>query len=368
MTLFTRYLLRQLLAPTLLALVAFAGAVWVSQALRYVDLIVNQGLSVVTFAYLTGLLVPSLVLVVLPFAAFVGALAGYHKLRGESELSVCRATGLSDLQLARGGLWLGVVFMLVSYGVSLYVMPTAYQHFRDLQHDLSRDASAVAIQTGVFTSLTPGLTVHVAERLPSGELGTLIVHDTRQAQGAVTLLAERGDLIRGATGPILVLREGSYQERDAEGDLSVVYFDETTVDLVTGAGEVGDRAQKTREYYLSDLLWPGDEAGDERTRQLMIVEAHERLSWPLVSLALPLIAATCVLRYRSVRDSGWPISVAASVLAILVVVLALTSLSAAKASLTMLPLLYLVPLVPIMACLTLLAGGRRLPRPGGAAS
>ncbi len=360
MTVLTRYLLRQLLAPTLLALVAFAGAVWVSQALRYVDLIVNQGLSVVTFVYLTGLLVPSLVLVVLPFAAFVGALVGYQKLRAESELSVCRATGLSDLQLARGGLWLGILFMIASYGVGLYVMPTAYREFRGLQHELTRDVSTVAIQTGVFTSLVPGITIHVAERLPSGELGTLIVHDTRRDGGAVTLLAERGDLIRGSAGPILVLREGSYQERVPDGGLSVVYFDETTVDLVVGNGEVGDRSLKTREYFLGELLAASGEAADDRTRRQMVAEAHERLSWPLVSLALPMIAATCILRYRAVRDSGWPISLAASLLAILVVVLALTALSAVKANLALVPLLYAVPLVPIAGCLAILAGGRRL--------
>ena len=61
MPLFARYILRQLTGPTLLALVAFSGAVWVSQSLRFVDLIVNKGLSVGRFLYLTALLVPSLV-------------------------------------------------------------------------------------------------------------------------------------------------------------------------------------------------------------------------------------------------------------------------------------------------------------------
>lgn len=368
MTLLTRYFLRQLLAPTTLALVAFAGAVWVSQALRFVDLIVNKGLSVGRFLYLTSLLVPSLVLVVLPFAAFVGALAGYHKLRAESEISVCRAAGLSDWQLGRAAVWLGVVFAALSYLTSLYVMPTAYRHFRGLQHEITRDFSALAFQAGVFTSVTPGLTVYVGERLPSGDLGRLVVHDTRRGDQAVTLVADSGDLVRGADGPILALKDGNYQERAADGSLSVVYFDETVVELGSTSSPDGDRVAKTREMYVGELLQGGAAAAglDDaqlRQRRLMVVEAHERLSWPLLSLALPLIAATCILRFRWAREQGWPVSVAASGLAMAVVVFALMASSAAKANLAMLPLLYAAALVPTMACLVLLVSGRRLPSP-----
>ncbi len=368
MNLLTRYLLRQLLAPTLLALVAFAGAVWVSQALRFVDLIVNQGLSVLTFTYLTGLLIPSLVLVVLPFAAFIGALAGYSKLRAESELSVCRATGLSDLQLARGAFWLGVIFLVASYVVGLYVMPTAYRHFRTLQHDLSRDVSTLAIQTGVFTSPIDGLTLHVAGRSETGELVNLVVHDTRRSGAAVTLLADRGNLVRGEDGPILVLRDGSYQELSDDGTLSVVYFDDTTVDLTVRADDEGGRMAKSREMYLGELWRSRSEGGNERTFRHLTVEAHERLSWPLVSLALPLIAATAVLRHRAVREQSWRTTAVASVVAITVVALALTSVNLARNDLALLPLLYTVPLLPILICLLLLANLRRrsLPRGAGA--
>ncbi|MFW5678988.1 MAG: LptF/LptG family permease [Pseudomonadota bacterium] len=366
MNLLTRYLLRQLLAPTLLALVAFAGAVWVSQALRFVDLIVNQGLSVLTFTYLTGLLIPSLVLVVLPFAAFIGALAGYSKLRAESELSVCRAAGLSDLQLARGALWLGVVFVLASYVVGLYVMPTAYRHFRTLQHDLSRDVSTLAIQTGVFTSPVNGLTLHVGGRTETGELVNLVVHDTRRPGTAVTLLADRGDLVRGDDGPILVLRDGSYQELHGDGTLSVVYFEDTTVDLTVRTDDQGGRIAKSRELYLGELWQARTEGDNDQNYRHLTVEAHERLSWPLVSLALPLIAATAVLRHRAVREQSWRTMAVSSGVAVAVVTLALTSVNLARNDLALVPLLYAVPLAPIVTCLALLTTARRVRVPRSA--
>ena len=80
MKIYLKYLVQQLVLPALLATVAFSGAVWLSQSLRFVDLIVNKGLPLTTFLYLTALLLPSLLLVVMPFALFCAVLFAYHRL------------------------------------------------------------------------------------------------------------------------------------------------------------------------------------------------------------------------------------------------------------------------------------------------
>jgi lipopolysaccharide export system permease protein len=358
MPLYARYLVRQLTLPTLLALVAFAGAVWLSQSLRFVDLIVNKGLSVPRFVYLTSLLVPSLVLVVLPFAAFVGTLLGYNRLKGESELGIFRATGLSDLQIARGAIVLGAAFTVVSYAVALWLMPTAYRHFRDMQFDIRQSMSAVTIQAQVFTPITDGLTVYVADRTPTGDMADILVHDTREADRDITLLAERGRLIRGDDGPILRLWDGSYQERGTGGELSIVSFAETAVELA-GEQDTAERRLKTRELYIGALLNPPPSVTDPTERAQRIAEGHDRLAWPLVSLALPLVAATSVLRHRPVRESGWYALAAASLVAVAVAVGSFTAVNLAKADPRLIPLLYAVPLSTILGCIVLLASRRR---------
>jgi lipopolysaccharide export system permease protein len=45
----TRYILRQSLGAALFVTVALSAAIWLTQSLRLVDLIVNRGLSVLTF-------------------------------------------------------------------------------------------------------------------------------------------------------------------------------------------------------------------------------------------------------------------------------------------------------------------------------
>ena len=94
-------MLRQLL----LALIGVTGAlvalIWLTQSLRFVELVVNRGLSLLVFLQLTGLLIPSFIAVILPITTFVVVQFVYQRLAGDRELTVMRAAGLSPLALSR---------------------------------------------------------------------------------------------------------------------------------------------------------------------------------------------------------------------------------------------------------------------------
>jgi lipopolysaccharide export system permease protein len=49
-----RYIFRQLAGPVFLVTVTLTGVVWLTQSLRFLDLIINRGLSTTGFLYLTA--------------------------------------------------------------------------------------------------------------------------------------------------------------------------------------------------------------------------------------------------------------------------------------------------------------------------
>ena len=53
-----RYMLRQLIWPLFFIALAMAGVIWLTQSLRFVDLILNRGLPAHTFFYLAILVLP----------------------------------------------------------------------------------------------------------------------------------------------------------------------------------------------------------------------------------------------------------------------------------------------------------------------
>src|SRR5690348_9012990 len=96
----SRYVLRQLIEPVLLFTFLLTVVIWLSQSLRLLDLVINRGQSAVTFVYLTVMMLPQLLVIILPIAYFGGTLYGLHRLNTESELVVMNAAGFSRAQLA----------------------------------------------------------------------------------------------------------------------------------------------------------------------------------------------------------------------------------------------------------------------------
>ncbi|SVD12579.1 uncharacterized protein METZ01_LOCUS365433, partial [marine metagenome] len=77
---FSLYIMGQLIGPLIVVTLSFTGVIWLTQSLRFIDLIVNKGLSFGLFLYMTTLLLPSLLSVILPIALFAAVLYTYHQL------------------------------------------------------------------------------------------------------------------------------------------------------------------------------------------------------------------------------------------------------------------------------------------------
>ena len=96
-----RYVFRTAASAFLAGLGALTGIVWITQALRQIDLMTSKGQSLLVFFTITGLTVPSLVAVIAPVALFVGVLYSLNRLNGDSELVVMSASGISPSRLLR---------------------------------------------------------------------------------------------------------------------------------------------------------------------------------------------------------------------------------------------------------------------------
>jgi lipopolysaccharide export system permease protein len=359
MKIYLLYLLRQLALPTLFATLALSGAIWLSQSLRFVDHIVNKGIPAVTFVYLTALLFPSLLLVILPFALFCAALFVYHRLAVEAELTVFKAIGLSNLQIAAPCLLLAAVVTLISYSISLYFMPLAFRSFRDLQLQLESDFSYLLLQPAVFNAPADGVTVYVRRYRADGSLEGVIVHDERQPKLPVTMLAEESSLVQGPNGPLFVLERGNRQEFDARNadnpSLSILHFDRYTLDLAANETPRTERSPKPKEQYVHELLDPPASLSEAR-RMGRIAEGHKRLTWPLNALVFPLIGLAALLARDFDRRGVWPSLLIATVVVVLDEALSMAIGGLVETNLALIPLLYAATIVPGVVSLAVIAG------------
>src|SRR5437764_13517889 len=211
------YVLRQLVGPVSLFIFLLSSVIWLSQSLRLLDLVINRGQSAPTFFYLTLLMLPSLLVVVLPIAYFAGTLYGLHRLNADSELTVMSAAGFSRGQLLVPVLVAAAVVTVATYACSLYVMPFCQRLMKDKEIDIRGDIGAAILNEGQFNTPARGLTVFMRELTPAGELRGVLVHDERDRLRPTTYLAERGLLAQTPAGARLIMVDGTIEQGTVQG-------------------------------------------------------------------------------------------------------------------------------------------------------
>jgi lipopolysaccharide export system permease protein len=355
----TVYILLQLLTGTVLVTVGLLCILWLTQSLRFIEVIVGKGASIGTFLTLTGLLLPNFLVYVLPVALFVVVLFTYNRLTTDRELIVLRAAGVGPFGLARPALILALALTLTSGALTLHFVPESVRAFRELQWTVRNDVTGLLIREGAFNTVVPGVTVYVRARSASGELLGLMVHDARHPEETVTLMAERGALIHGDVGPRVLMVNGSRQAvARGSGKLSLLYFDSYTMDFNTSGGGAGERFRDARERPFAEILTvtaedePGLSPVDIRRFR---VEAHQRLAGPLSCLTLTLVALAGIMSGSfNRRGNGRRISGAiAAMIGVEAMIIGAGNLAAG--SLLFLPLVYLAVLVPAGLAVLLLA-------------
>lgn len=351
-----RYVLRQML----LALVAVTGGlvalIWLTQSLRFVELVVNRGLSFRIFFQLTGLLLPYFVAVILPITTFCVVQFVYQRLAGDRELTVMKGSGLSPLALARPALGLTLLAIAALYILNVMVVPRTSADFREFQFEIRNRVAAFLLQEGVFTPISDDLTVYVRARDTDGTLRGILVDDGRQKNSHATILAERGRLSMHEGIPRVILMNGSRQEIDRQsGRLNVLTFQENVLDLSDSSKSDETRYRDASEMSMEELLHP-EGLVQPRDYPKLRAEWHRRLAQPLTALSFTMVAlvATLMGTFRRHGNILRPLISVLFVVGLLAVGLAIGNLAARSSD--FIPLVWIHALLPTVVCAWLLIG------------
>ena len=354
-----RYMFRQLLVALIASTGGLVALIWLTQSLRFIEMMINRGLSLLVFMRLTSLLIPSFVAVILPITTFVVVQFIYQRLSTDRELTVMRAAGLSPWALARPALAVGIVSVLVGYLLNIWVVPAASAAFREYQFEIRNRMAAFLLQEGVFTTVSDDLTIYVRTRDPDGTLHGVLIDDARQKNSHATVLAERGRLIPSPTAPRVILENGSRQEIDKQtGRLNMLTFAQNALDLSENSKAEAQRYRDPTEMSVRELLHPNPAVWNPREFGKLRAEAHKRLTAPLTALSFALVALVSVLTGTFRRHGGLLriVAAVASVVALLAAQLALFNLAARAPAL--LPLVWVEAIAPGLIAAWALFGPR----------
>ncbi|MCW9033645.1 MAG: LptF/LptG family permease [Rhodospirillales bacterium] len=348
----TRYIMLQLAIGMIFVTSILTCVIWLAWSLRFVELIVNQGVSAGTFAYLTALMLPNFLPFVLPLAMAIVVTFFYNKMTTDRELVVMRASGMSQIEIAKPALFISSIVMILIFAVNFYFLPKSYQKFREFQWEIRYNYSNVLLQEGMFNSISKDITVYVRERNRNGELVGILVHDNRVNGRPATLMAERGALVDTDKGARVVMFSGNRQVVDKKASsMSILYFDRYTFDMESAGEAAPSRYREARERMVPELLNARtDQTILDKDRGKFLVEGHNRITGPLLSLTFTIAALACMISGPFTRRGQVKRVTAVAGLVILLQGLVLGVNSFVAKNLGMAPLIYLMAILPMIIC------------------
>ena len=340
------YISKQVFAWTVISAVALIGIVWLSQALRLIELLVNRGADLGDFVLLSILTIPLWLLVVLPSAALFATMLVLNHLQQDREITALSSIGLSNFAIARGPLLVGAVVSLFLYLNSAFLLPLTFTGYKTMVSNLRTAAPIVVIQEGVFTDITKGLTVFIKEKQGRYRFRSIFVSDRRDPENRVEVVAESGFLDLQSATPQLVFTRGMRSELvPGATRAALLNFDSYTLKLTSEYRGSGERARDYNELDIPTLL-AGRHSIEKYSRE-MRAEGHFRLATPILGLTMVVIGAGAILNRQYARATSWRMMLAGVTLAIAVQVGVIAARGLTIDHPQLYPLLYAAGIVPI---------------------
>lgn len=304
MSVIDRYISRTVLWAFLIILVALTGIIWMTQALRGIDLMTGQGQSILVFLGITGLAIPVLAMIIAPIALLISAMHSLNRLATDSEIIVLNAAGISPWRFLRPFLLATAVVSVLVATLSIYLGPECLRALRRWQAQIGADVLTNILRPGEFSRLG-ALTIRIQGRQPGGLLVGIFIDDQRNPAERINILAERGRVQKNERGSFLVLEDGNLQRFEtAKRDPALVAFKSYAFDLSQFSNVNPIIAYGARERTFGELISPpvNDPIFKKNPGEFRS-EFHDRLFAPLYPLVFILMAFAALGAPRTTRQN-----------------------------------------------------------------
>lgn len=313
MLIYQRNIFFTVLKSVIGAILLITAFVWLAQVIKLIYLF-GKGVSFSKFLYITLLLLPYLFFAILPFAVTIGAIVAYNKLYNDRELLILNSSGVKPSLTILPLLRVGIIFTVLAYACSLYLLPTSYSKLKSTLSYFRNNFVVNIIQEKVFTQITKNITVYVDEK-EYGLLRGVIVFD--YTNNALTILfAEKGKIIVNDELSNIELYNGMRQIlNDKQQSLNYMSFSELSVplhhnscndDIYSSNKKCVEYVETTnrslQEYFINELFYPNVTNNDQLK---LVIEGIHRVTWPLYNILAPIIAISIFIRtpYRRTKTN-----------------------------------------------------------------
>ena len=296
------YFAQEFLKNYISILFAFGLIIWITQAVRLLDLIGEDGNSIKTyFLYILSILPKyfSKISIIIFFISFVVTISKFEE---HNELRALWFSGLEKKKFINYLLRSTAIFVLILIIIRCFIVPHFSNYSRYLLLNTGVGAIGPLLKQNNFNNPLKKITIYIGKKNQINELEDIILFED-DANIKKTIVAKSGVVINENNKNLLVLVEGSIQEERKDRKISILDFDKITLDL-------SQYSKKTVEYYkfneifFLELVKRANNKNDEQLSNV-VGELNDRIVMPLFIPSLVLLACLLIITNKEIINNNF---------------------------------------------------------------
>jgi lipopolysaccharide export LptBFGC system permease protein LptF len=295
------YFIQEFLKNYLSILVAFGLIIWITQAVRLLDLIGEEGNSIKTYFLYIFSIVPKFFSRISLIIFFISFVVTISKFEDHNELRALWFSGLEKKKFISYLLRSSIVLILILVIIRCFVVPYFSNYSRHLLLNSGVGAIGPLLKQNNFNNPLKKITVYVGKKNQINELEDIILFEDN-SDIKKTIIAKSGVVINENNKNLLVLVDGSIQEERKDKKISILDFDKTTLDL-------SQYNKKTIDYYkfnemlFLELIKRFNDKNDGQFTNI-VGELNDRIIMPLFIPSLVLLACFLIITNKEVINNN----------------------------------------------------------------
>lgn len=300
----------------MIGLMVFTFMLLMEKILKLIELIVTRGVNISQILMLLLFIAPSFLIFTIPTAVLLGTLLAFGRLSSDSEVTACKASGISLYQLFIPVSLYSVVACGLTAFLVFYGLPWGNRGFRSTLYLIAQSKGDIEIKERVFNDAFDGLVVYV-DKIPidGKQMEGILIYDERDKVRVNTIFAREGYIVTNPKTQEAILRlfTGNIHRFDPTGNvyqkLQFNAYDlklELTKVLSTLTAKLKDREMSIDE--IQEKIEKLKETKGDTTS--LRVELHKRYAFPFTCIIFGLIGTPLGIQpRRSGRSYGFVFSI-----------------------------------------------------------
>ena len=289
-------------------LFALAAVVWTIQAVNHLDLVVEDGHAFTIYFSYSFLTISKVLTKLIPFCFLLAIILTILKLERDNELIVLWTSGLNKIHIVNLIFRISLLVMLLQLLLTSIINPTLLNSSRSLLKDSQLQFIPSLLKEKIFNDTISNLTIFVNEKDDNQIYKNIFIRDDGNVLSSIgdtsTIIAKSGYMSSDEKN--LILFNGNIQKLDANGDINIVKFQKTTLNLAgMSTKSVSDpKIQETSTIQIARCLKKESIIThncdkSKKTQMDTKIELNKRFGMPMY---IPLISLICCFLLASRKD------------------------------------------------------------------